>query len=296
MDVLVPGQRRELLDPGLHVVPGDPLAGGDGVEVDLVDDALVVLDDAVGHVHAEVALGLQDRDPQLPLEHDLVLGAPDGGEVGSRVAGGEDVGDGHGAIVPCRPGAAKVSGASHSAGGRQVSQPSSRGQARGATRSWRACSAASRTAAACGAEYGPPVTAASSSSASLSQSEPSASSHRSRVRSRVKMRGAAVGRPAVRELEVDVVALEGAVVGEEVPQGPRRAGGRDPEDPGPPPGRHRPGRSRRSTSSRARGRRGSGRAGRGPSRGRAVSRSDPRGSQPTSPRSSSRTTRSSAAK
>ena len=57
MDVLVPGERAELLDARLHVVAGDPLAGGDRVEVDLVDDRLVGLDDAVGHVDAEVALG-----------------------------------------------------------------------------------------------------------------------------------------------------------------------------------------------------------------------------------------------
>ena len=36
--VLVPGERVELLDARLDVVPGDPLAGGDGVEVHLVDD------------------------------------------------------------------------------------------------------------------------------------------------------------------------------------------------------------------------------------------------------------------
>ena len=95
VDVLVPGQRAELLDPRLHVVPGDPLARGDRVEVDLVDDVLVGLDDAVGYVDPEVALGLEHRDPELPLEHDLVLRRPDRGEVGAGVPGGEDVGDGH---------------------------------------------------------------------------------------------------------------------------------------------------------------------------------------------------------
>ena len=55
VDVLVAGEGAELLDARLHVVPGDPLAGGDAVEVDLVDDRLVVLDDAVGHLDAEVA-------------------------------------------------------------------------------------------------------------------------------------------------------------------------------------------------------------------------------------------------
>ena len=104
MDVLVAGERAELLDPRLHVVPGDPLARGDRLEVDLVDDVLVGLDHAVGHVDAEVALRLQHRDPQPPLEHDLVLRRPDRGQVGAGVAGGQHVGDGHGAIVPLVPG------------------------------------------------------------------------------------------------------------------------------------------------------------------------------------------------
>jgi hypothetical protein len=73
VDVLVAGERAELLDAGLHVVPGDLLAGRDGGQVDLVDHGPVVLDDPVGHVHAEVALRLQHRDPQLPLQDDLVL-------------------------------------------------------------------------------------------------------------------------------------------------------------------------------------------------------------------------------
>ena len=68
MDVLVAGEGGELLDPRLHVVAGDPLAGGDRVEVDLVDDRLVGLDHAVGHVDAEVALRLEHGDPELPLE------------------------------------------------------------------------------------------------------------------------------------------------------------------------------------------------------------------------------------
>ena len=95
VDVLVPGEGGELLDPRLHVVPGHPLPRRDAVEVDLVDDLLVGLDDAVGHVDAEVALGLQHRDPEPALEHDLVLGRPDRGEVGAGVAAGEDVGVGH---------------------------------------------------------------------------------------------------------------------------------------------------------------------------------------------------------
>ena len=58
MDVLVAGERAELLDAGLDVVAGDPLAGGDRVEVDLVDDGGVVVDDAVRNVDAQVALRL----------------------------------------------------------------------------------------------------------------------------------------------------------------------------------------------------------------------------------------------
>ena len=74
VDVLVPGQRRELLDPRLDVVAGDPLAGRDRVEVDLVDDVAVGLDDPVGYVDAEVALRLQHGDPEPAFEDDLVLG------------------------------------------------------------------------------------------------------------------------------------------------------------------------------------------------------------------------------
>ena len=41
----------------------------------LVDHRLVGLDRLVGHVDAELALRAQHGDPQLPLEHDFVLGA-----------------------------------------------------------------------------------------------------------------------------------------------------------------------------------------------------------------------------
>ena len=91
--VLVPGQGVELLDARLDVVPGDPLAGGDGVEVHLVDDPLVVGDHAVRHVDAQVALGSQHGEPQPALQNDLVLGRPQSDELGARVAGGQDVGD-----------------------------------------------------------------------------------------------------------------------------------------------------------------------------------------------------------
>src|SRR5690606_35820157 len=93
VDVLVSGEVVELLDAGLDVVPGDALTLGDRAEVHTVDHRLVVLDHAVGDVDPQVALGAHHRDPQLPLEHDLVLGGPQRGQVGARVARGEDVGN-----------------------------------------------------------------------------------------------------------------------------------------------------------------------------------------------------------
>ena len=93
MDVLVAGERGELLDPRLDVVPGDPLAGRDGVEVDLLDDGLVGLHDAVRHLDPEVALRLEHGDPELPLEDDLVLRRPDPDQVVGGVAVRQDVGD-----------------------------------------------------------------------------------------------------------------------------------------------------------------------------------------------------------
>jgi hypothetical protein len=91
--VLVPGQRAELLDARLHVVAGDALAGRDGGQVDLLDDPLVVLHDAVGHVDAELALGPQHRDPQPALQHDLALGRPQLDQLGTGVPRRQDVGD-----------------------------------------------------------------------------------------------------------------------------------------------------------------------------------------------------------
>ncbi len=91
--VLVPGERVELLDARLDVVPGDPLAGGDGVQVDPVDHPLVVGDHPVRHVDAQLVLGAQHGQPQPPLEDDLVLGRPQPDQLRARVAGGQYVGD-----------------------------------------------------------------------------------------------------------------------------------------------------------------------------------------------------------
>ena len=63
MDVLVAGQGGELLDPGLHVVAGDPLPRLDAGQVDLVDHRLVVVDDLVGDVDARGRAGLAGPPP-----------------------------------------------------------------------------------------------------------------------------------------------------------------------------------------------------------------------------------------
>src|SRR5690606_4419312 len=55
----------------------------------------VVVDDAVRHLDTEVPLGLEHRDPEPPLEDDLVLRRPDPGEVVPGVPAREHVGDRH---------------------------------------------------------------------------------------------------------------------------------------------------------------------------------------------------------
>ena len=97
VDVLVAGQRRELLDAGLDVVAGDPFPGGDRRQIDGVGacggDLLVGGDRVVGDVHAQIALGAQDRDPQLPFQHDLALGRPEVGHGRRCVPPGQDIRD-----------------------------------------------------------------------------------------------------------------------------------------------------------------------------------------------------------
>ena len=81
MDVLGARQRRELLDACLDVVASDFFALGDGPEVDVVDDRLVRLDDAVGSLDTEVLLRGEHGDPQSAFEDDLVLRRPDAGKL-----------------------------------------------------------------------------------------------------------------------------------------------------------------------------------------------------------------------
>jgi len=102
VDVLVSGERGELLDARLDVVPGDALPRRDAGEVHVVEHPLVRLDDAVRDVDAEVALGPQHRQPQAALGADLLLWRPDGRHLGRRVPGGQDVRD-HPPILPEPP-------------------------------------------------------------------------------------------------------------------------------------------------------------------------------------------------
>jgi len=93
VDVFVAGQRVEFLDSGLHIVARDPFPVGDRRQVDLVDDAGVVVDDAIGDIDSQFALGGHDRNPQPALGGDLGARRPDVGKLRGRVTTGEDIGD-----------------------------------------------------------------------------------------------------------------------------------------------------------------------------------------------------------
>ena len=97
VDMLEPGEVVELLDAGLHVMLGDPLAVGDRAQVDAIDHALIGGDHRIrvipAEVDTEVTLRREDRDPQSPLGGDLLLRRPDATHLLGGIAGGEDVGD-----------------------------------------------------------------------------------------------------------------------------------------------------------------------------------------------------------
>src|SRR5690606_39207114 len=85
--------RADLLDPRLDVVPRDAFPPFDPLQIDVVDVALVVFDDAVRDVDAEVLLCPQHRQPQLAFEHDLVLGRPQPRHRFAGVAARQDIED-----------------------------------------------------------------------------------------------------------------------------------------------------------------------------------------------------------
>ncbi len=71
VDELALRQFRELLDPRLHVVEGGRARAWsmEARSISLLHP-LVVADRVGGDGHAQVALGLHDRDPEIPLEAD----------------------------------------------------------------------------------------------------------------------------------------------------------------------------------------------------------------------------------
>ena len=93
VDVLVAGQGAELVDPGLHVVAGDPFALVDRIEIDLLHDGAVIGDGHRRYRDAEIALCFEHRQPQLAFEDDLVLGRPETGHVGTRITSSQNVGN-----------------------------------------------------------------------------------------------------------------------------------------------------------------------------------------------------------
>ena len=93
VDALVAGQFGELLDARLHVVQGGALAGGDGGEVDVALHPLVVADRLRRYRHAQVALRLHHRDPEIALQQDTAFARPDRAQCRGGVALGEHVGD-----------------------------------------------------------------------------------------------------------------------------------------------------------------------------------------------------------
>ena len=107
VNVLVAGQSIEFFDAGLHIVAGDALALRDGLEVHVLYHGLVGIDGLGGDVYTQILLGAHNRNPELALQDDFMLRAPDIGQLRGGIAGGQDVGNlllfSHVAIIPCLP-------------------------------------------------------------------------------------------------------------------------------------------------------------------------------------------------
>ena len=99
MHVLEAGKRIELLDPCLHVMPGDLLPFGDACKINVLNYALGVFDHqgrfVTTEVHAKVMLGPQNREPQPQFRDDLAIRRPDLAHRPRRIAVGQDVADPH---------------------------------------------------------------------------------------------------------------------------------------------------------------------------------------------------------
>ena len=74
VDLFVPGEGGELLDARLHVVAGDPFAGLDRRQIDRDRSRSRRPRSPRWARRFPALLGLEDRDPELALEHDLALG------------------------------------------------------------------------------------------------------------------------------------------------------------------------------------------------------------------------------
>jgi len=94
MDRFVAGEGAELVDPGLHVVAGDGLPGGNRLEVDNLQHRLVGVDDSLLDIEPESALGFQHRQPQPALQHHAALVGPHGPHPLTGVAARQHVGAG----------------------------------------------------------------------------------------------------------------------------------------------------------------------------------------------------------
>ena len=90
---------------------GDRFTFGDRFEIDLIDHSLVGLEDSIGHGNSELALGLQDCQPQSALQDDLVLSRPECPHGVACVSGRKNVGDGAGHLrtIPRHKGSVEAS-------------------------------------------------------------------------------------------------------------------------------------------------------------------------------------------